>query len=757
LKEKRAIQNGLKNKIMYLKKENRVLKEFQRKHHIELCTNKLRRSITTEIDAPSSSNDTLLGTSDFLKKMQAQIEKYIGMINPVTERLNQQKENDSNGSCQEAVNILSEVNHGMTTLHGQIEDHYTNVCSSGRTVNSVEHEKIKSDLVALNKQRKYMLDHMTSTNKRLETLLSVMKGEEGEVDDMKGPNSEVTSPTSPDNKKMRQLGSSNPELEKTNHVLTRVRRSFKSDQNILKSAVSILELTKAISVSDVSQLRDCDAKDEEHLKVLTAVELMNCNMEKVLRETRSNLKHWKDSTRTLVSSEKSESKVSVATETMTTPIELEESLQQAQSKLEELSKFLAKREVDIKVRDEAIAKLKAEYDRLKRDKEEGLKLDETKDKLLVEYATTKERLEKENDFLQLVLKELREEFFNVQRAHRSELETKKNLEDHVKELQFSKNSLENSLDKLGFEMSMIQRDRDHLMRTIHYMNSTRSFHGGPWYDDPLALNAGMLPPQAMITAGPGQDCFYPDCDICSMKGPSESSAFPFSDDDCECTGSCDEFNSFSSELDVDDEGNVVSSSESQTTSSRVAKKLTTVEAAHAIKSKNRSERSPRYLRNETRRAGRHAMSPTQQARQQHIRDRHTRTDKHTDSNQIPISRESSFVSAADSDSTYLTTSETSSSQTRVKGRREQRQSIESQREQYPRSKSTDLNLQDSQTKHQSPLRSISATECRDGQGSGSEPTSPRSHILKDAELPVLYPGHDCKKRKKKTFSAFGKK
>jgi len=79
-------------------------------------------------------------------------------------------------------------------------------------------------------------------------------------------------------------------------------------------------------------------------------------------------------------------------------------------------------------------------------------------------------------------------------------------------------------------------------------------------------------------------CAYGECDCCEYSDPSQSTVLPYSEDDVIEMPTCDEYESLPS-----DREDAVSSAESQTTStsSRVARKIKTVEASEVIKANNR--------------------------------------------------------------------------------------------------------------------------------------------------------------------------
>ena len=60
-----------------------------------------------------------------------------------------------------------------------------------------------------------------------------------------------------------------------------------------------------------------------------------------------------------------------------------------------------------------------------------------------------EKLEKENCFLQMVVKEVRQELLKFQKTYKKEEEIQRHLQEFINELQVCKSSLEQSLDKMA--------------------------------------------------------------------------------------------------------------------------------------------------------------------------------------------------------------------------------------------------------------------------------------------------------------------
>jgi len=196
--------------------------------------------------------------------------------------------------------------------------------------------------------------------------------------------------------------------------------------------------------------------------------------------------------------------------------------------------------------------------------------------MIDEYRTTIGRLEKENEFLQVVVKELRDELMNFQKSYRQEEETQQHLQEFINELQICKASLEKSLDKVAYELNIVKTDRDHLIKSMNSMNHVPSpaywYSGGGMHN--MHHGGGMLPQYGANYHGDG---FYDDYGGYNAYAFSEqSTAIPFSEEDW--ASICDDCDSLRSEGEPGAEGeDVISSSESQTTttSSRVAKKIKT--------------------------------------------------------------------------------------------------------------------------------------------------------------------------------------
>ena len=111
---------------------------------------------------------------------------------------------------------------------------------------------------------------------------------------------------------------------------------------------------------------------------------------------------------------------------------MKRSLENAQQKLDNLSEFLEKREAELKQRDVIIAQLNKEYEALKAEKtdQSGAAIS-TRDRLIDQYRDTITRLEKENQYLQVVVRELREELLNLQKSLKKEADTQQHQQEFL--------------------------------------------------------------------------------------------------------------------------------------------------------------------------------------------------------------------------------------------------------------------------------------------------------------------------------------
>lgn len=570
LKSRKTLEASMRNKISHMKKELKVFKESHKTYHANI-----KNTPSSPQHTPSKEQTPFVSVDieDIIFKLKATEEE----LKTVRNTLNECTDENCKNKVAEGLEV---VDTKLTELSNQLA-----ASSNIRLVYSestAEPDDLNERFGILQDQRHYMLEHLTFTNKRLEVLLNCLKGK-NDVDKNNNNSHEATI----------------QEPVFTKRVLKRVRDSFKSDQAVMKKACSILELTKAISITDLSELAESKAINEEQREMIVLVKDMNENMESVLREARSNItgpkvdkvmdQPQKGAPQTeLASSETSkqgekENELIPKSEFLQKENEMKASLEKAQKKVENLSQFLKQREEEIKERDELIAKLNKEYEELKSKTIDQNDINiATRDRMIKAYANAKKRLEKENEFLQLVVKEVREELLNFQKTYKKEEETQQHLQEFVNELQICKSSLEHSLDRMAYELNIVKRDRDHLMKTVHSMGIQNNYHNHSWYGETIPMNPGMY-------NGYHGDQYCPECDLCAFQDFSASTTLPFSEDEWDCTGSCDGFESLPSD---GEQADVVSSSESQT-SSRVAKTIRTEEAAEAIKAKNRPDRYAR--------------------------------------------------------------------------------------------------------------------------------------------------------------------
>ena len=725
VKNRRSLEHNMKNKISLLKKEIKALKEFHRSFHEKMNTppqNTPPRNIYTQDSMPKIK----LIISD-LREGKEELKKIKVLLNNP----------ESTGIPVKTIGKgLDNVKQRVTRVTEELSSYVSN-CGGGQQKEEEctvgQSNDLDKRFETLQKHRQYMLDHMIFTNKRLEVLLNCLKGKTDMNTEYKtnsdDNNNEINSDTS--EKFSRRL-------------LKRVRDSFKSDQDVMRKAVSILELTKVISVVELTEPSETKEINEEHEEMIVVVKSMNENMDSVLREARSHITDAKIKLDTTPVTSLEESNIAIVSSSETLSeernynfindseflkkeSELKLSLENARKKVEDLSIFLEKREAELKERDKIIAKLNVEFEELKKRTKGKNNVDiTTRDRIIKEYSYAVIKLEKENEFLQMVVKEVREELLKFHKTYRKEEETQKHLQEFVEELQVCKSSLEQSLDKMAYELNIVKQDRDHLMKTIHQMGTNYHSYREPWFDEPVMTNG-------MVYGYPEENTCY-DCEICAYHDYSESSAFPVSEEEFECLPTCDEVDSLPS-----DGEHVVSSSDSQqTTSSKVAKKIKTVEASESIKSKNRPTV---YSRHDIRTG--QALSPRQRC------------------STVPVEREDSITS------NVSTTSITSNASTatndtlprRVQGRREQnmrRRSSQISNTSIYSHISTDPIMQSDHSQYKNPVMDIDAEIERANMAQtrysfNAPPGSPPTDFV-----PFLNPVYDNKKKKKK-FLSFGKR
>ena len=144
-----------------------------------------------------------------------------------------------------------------------------------------------------------MLEHMKFTNKRLEVLLNALKGrEEANLDSQDINNNTVAELTKLNhhNSPAKQLLSSSSERQSSVNSSPHKMKNNNSTTT-MKKAVSILELTKAISITDIHAVDETSAIDAEQRDVIILVKDMNDTMETVLREARSKITDARISTK----------------------------------------------------------------------------------------------------------------------------------------------------------------------------------------------------------------------------------------------------------------------------------------------------------------------------------------------------------------------------------------------------------------------------------------------------------------------------
>ena len=825
----KRIECNLKTRIALYKKELNLKDQSQQKNENENTNN------NTDFDINDNELYKLPGERmnkrEIIKLLNSSLKEIEIIFNDKDRNVEREKLDSRIKKIK--TNILNIMNYLMNSQNDMCSGSKNEVKSPTQVENETQ-KKDRNELTqrfeVLQEQRKYMLDHLTFTNQRLEVLLEALKGKQIKQD-----------------RNNNEIFYNQPQVD-TKRLFKRVKESFKFDQDAMKRAVSILELTKAISVTDLTELQENKAKDNADLEMIVLVKNLNENMDSVLREARTKITDPKaNSDQNCQNPEELVPK----SELVKKENELKSSLQKAQQKVEDLSTFLEKREEELKERDQIIEKLNKEYNQLKRKASTSNDTSiQTRDCIIAEYRTAKEKLEEENEFLQHVVKELREELLKFQKSYRKEEENQKHLEEFVNELQISKQTLETSLDKMGYELNILKNDRQELLKTIqsishplkkppsygdpyinHYSHTYQTnsvkdpidYHSNGFTTDscstkqyyPNLKNNGNFHPaenhvskifteprpnysqkssyqyslnnkynngnnselgNTMIpynhslphydndfsnqystgTNGGFQTppCNCEECQISLYSEMSDTTTFPYSEEEVVCTTSYDEWESLPSDQEAK-----ISSSESQATatSSRIARNIKTVEASEAIRSKNRSQS---YINTEYG-SGRALVSPK-------------------------IDLRSRNSSSENTDNISINTSITNGSvnSNRVRGRREQqRRSLRDvfstdprsphRSTQSLRSKSPDHQIKRSQQNRLSfDSRRIHSTTEVNGfhqdNGNLSEPitnnerfkgqyNASNNRMNKNLmDSPFLNTSYDSKKKKKKLFS-FGKK
>ena len=710
LKHHKSLENNKRNRILYLSKRLKFSKThhntFHEKHyndtlnyHVDdnVMRSPLHRCISFE-----RSHVILNELSESFAKTEETLEKVLKSANKCS----------NEETKVEIIDNFKKVKTCLTATRDILFNKLSN--DRCRKVDTTPEESKKS---ALQEQRQYMIEHVKFTNQRLEVLLNCLKGREENKDDIKS-------------------GETDHNNNFAGALLKRVRDSFKSDENIMKRAVDVLQLTKAISMTELDEIQENKAIDEEHLEVIILIKKMNENIEIVLREARaqaSEKNNKSESTFTLVGNDEnlaensfdaSISNTFLKFDTLKRESKLKTALESTQKRVGDLSEYLKQREDDLKERDEIIATVYKEYEELKQKANEGNDINgSTSERIIMEYAKAKTRLEKENEFLQLVVREVREELLNLQKGYKREEDSHINLQESVNELQMSKLSLEQSLDKMASELNIVKRDKEYLMQSLHLAGMTNLYqdlcYGTP-YSPRSTLHNNI---QRMY-----DNQFYTDCICCAQN--SESSVLPFSDEEWISAVSCDDCDSV-----ISDQENleVISSSDSQiTTCSKLAKNIKTSEATEKIKSKNRPLR---YLQKETR-TRKPLLSP-----------RKSSTNTYETSNASDVSS--------------VTNLSIVSKDSRVLGRRESN----------TRCRNQDSNLRSNVQRYYNNSASVTSQESNASSPSSFRTTNSHKEIndLNDYTpvvenntwnevdvSPFLNPKFDGKKRKKK-FLQFGKK
>ena len=616
LRNRKSIERGLQHKMGHMKKEIKSLREYQKMNRLKAavsCEQLSRRSPPKSLGSSprNTAGVNVLDLKDELESARIEIEK-----------LRKTVEEYEDHECKRVVIVkLEPIEKQMVSLREKLELRVNcALCEQHRTDSSVD--TLENKVEQISEQREYMLEHMKFTNKRLEVLLNALKGREevSAVDldaDINNNNRTVAEPATPT--KPNTMNISPKKLKSpTANSLSKTKNN---NSSTMKKAVSILELTKAISITDIHAVDETSAIGAEQRDVIVLVKDMNDTMETVLREARSKITEARISTKPETSNDADDQNPKTDEDTTSAggssvvggkyvlevvprsqllkkENEMKRSLENAQQKLDNLSVFLEKREAELKQRDAIIAQLNKEYEALKAEKtDQSDAAISTRDRLIDQYRDTITRLEKENQFLQVVVKELREELLNLQKSLKKEADTQQHQQEFINELNICKASLEKSLDKVAYELNIVRTDRDHLMQTINSLHHIPPPSAAYWYSSGGVQNyhgynfsnGGGMPPYDSGGYHHGNDCYNNGdygCETSSFLDFSEqSSAIPFSEDDW--ASLCDDCTSIHSDNGNYDgvEEEVVSSSESQktTTSSRVAKKIKTGEAVVRVK------------------------------------------------------------------------------------------------------------------------------------------------------------------------------
>ena len=623
LRNRKSIERGLQHKMCHMKKEINSLREDQKMNRLKAavsCEQLSRRSPPKSLGSSprNAVGVNVLDLKEELESTRVEIEK-----------LRKTVEEYEDHECKRVVIVkLEPIERRMLSLKEKLELRVNcSLCEQHRADSSVD--TLENKVEQISEQREYMLEHMKFTNKRLEVLLNALKGrEEANLDSQDINNNTVAELTKLNhhNSPAKQLLSSPSERQSSVNSSPHKMKNNNSTTT-MKKAVSILELTKAISITDIHAVDETSAIDAEQRDVIILVKDMNDTMETVLREARSKITDARISTKPVPGRDTDDQNKRTDDESTSSNVgggvggkyilevvprsqllkkenEMKRSLENAQQKLDNLSEFLEKREAELKQRDVIIAQLNKEYEALKAEKtdQSGAAIS-TRDRLIDQYRDTITRLEKENQYLQVVVRELREELLNLQKSLKKEADTQQHQQEFINELNICKASLEKSLDKVAYELNIVRTDRDHLMQTINSLHhipppstaywyngggGVQNYHGYNYNNSGRGIsstyNGGSGYHQENVCYNNG-DC---GCEMCSFPDFSEqSTAIPFSEDDW--ASLCDDCTSVHSDTAINCDGvvdeDVVSSSESQktTTSSRVAKKIKTGEAVVRVK------------------------------------------------------------------------------------------------------------------------------------------------------------------------------
>ena len=445
LRNRKTIERSLQNKIGEMRREMKVLKEFQRMHRLKAAVSceqlsQQRRSKSPPKSVASSPRHPAINVLD----LRAELESARCEIDTLRKAVEAYEDHE----CKRTVIVrLEPIEKRMMSLKEKLELRVNCALCEKSTESSVD--TLETKVTQISEQREYMLEHMKFTNQRLEVLLNALKGRD-----------EANATTSEDianNNNNNEENKSPHFLKSPNRHLPSVKTSPKN--TTMQKAVSILELTKAISINDLGPALDEEsAIDDEQRDVIVLVKDMNDNMETVLREARSKITEARISKRSMEDNKTQRPdgkfilEVVPKSQFLKKENEMKRSLESAQKKLDDLSEFLEKREAELKQRDEIIAKLNTEYELLKASSKAVNQSDEaiaTRDHLIDQYRETIQRLEKENQFLQVVVKELREELLNLHKSLKKEEDTQQHQQEFINELNICKESLEKSLDKVG--------------------------------------------------------------------------------------------------------------------------------------------------------------------------------------------------------------------------------------------------------------------------------------------------------------------